>query len=344
MSTIVEKVQKLAEGRKFALRRSDYIFERILAKTDKFLVYDTQSKSKPLYTIAEEKFEEEWIHSTVVRLTKLKDDEAQIRALFDQFAIRKEIDYEACPHLLTFHDQGLIQFGDNVYYAVRYDDPCRDFDYWISVDHQGLEIEALDAFRLARGCLEAFAYLEEHGFVLAQFDDKNLYVGSFSEDRGNFFRIMFKGHKDKTAQVTSLQRRHKFSPPETQSNDIYKSYGFTLGLMILYSIYSTNGKSSEFPNNIHADTSKLADLIKGAVDFCYKEGKEKPENKELFKVFLEDLLEVAPEKRKTARELLSYKWIIESDKLDYEEYQRELEENERAKQKEKEEEEKNKFN
>lgn len=341
--SVADKVLKLAKDRKFTLKRGDYIFERILAKTDKFLVYDTQSKSKPLYTIPEEKFEEEWTHSTVVRLTKLPNDEAQIKALFDEFSVRKEIDYEACPHLLTFYDQGLIQFGEDIYYATRYDDPCRDFDYWISVDHQGLEIEALDAFRLARGCLEAFAYLEEHGFVLTQFDDKNLYVGSFSEDRGNFFRIMFKGSKDKSTK-TGLERRHKFSPPETTSGDIYKSYSFSTGLMILYAVLSTNGKGNEFPNNIHADASKLGDLIKQAVDLCYKEGKEKPENKELFKVFLEDLLEVNLDKRRSAKELLTYKWIIESDKLDYEEYQRELEENERAKQKEKEEEEKNKFN
>ena len=342
--SVTDKVLSNAKGRTFTLKRGDFIFERILAKTDKFLVYDTQSKSKPLYTIAEEKFEEEWTHSSVVRLTKLPNSDDQIKALFDQFQVRKEIDYEACPHLLTFYDQGLIQFGEEVYYATRYDDPCRDYDYWISVDHQGLEIEALDAFRLARGCLEAFTYLEENGFVLTQFDDKNLYVGSFSEDRGNFFRIMFKGHKDKSAAFNGLQRRHKFSPPENQSTEVYKSYSFTVGLMILYAILQTNNRGSEFPNNIHSDVSKLGDLIKTAVDLCYKEGKEKTENKELFKVFLEDLLEVALDKRRSPKELLTYKWIIESDKLDYEEYQRELEENERAKQKEKEEEEKNKFN
>lgn len=344
MTSVVDKVTQLAAGRTFKLKRGDFIFERILAKTDKFLVYDTQSKKKPLYTIPEDKFEEEWVHSTVIRLTKLPADEAKTKELFDQFQIRTEINYETCPHLLTFYDQGLIQFGEDVYYATRYDDPCRDFDYWISVDHQGLEIEALDAFRLARGCLEAFKYLEENGFVLTQFDDKNLYVGSFSEDRGNFFRTMFKGHKDKSKPVTGLQRRHKFSPPETESKDIYKSYSFSVGLMILYAIYNTNNKAAEFPNNLHSDTSKLQELIKTTVDLCYKEGKEKPENKELFRVFLEDLLEVNIDKRRSASDLLSYKWIIESDKLDYEEYQRELEENERAKQKEKEEEEKNKFN
>ncbi len=344
MSTVAEKVAALAKDRKFTLRRADYIFERILAKTDKFLVYDTQSKQKPLYTIPEDRFEEEWTHSSVIRLTKLPNDETKIRELLDAFAIRKEIDYEACSHLLSFYDQGLIQYGEDVYYATRYDDPCRDFDYWISVDHQGLEIEALDAFRLARGCLEAFSYLEENGFVLTQFDDKNLYVGSFSEDRGNFFRIMFKGHKDKSAPFNGLARRHRFSPPETETTEIYKSYAFSVGLMIVYSILQTNNKGGDVPNNLYADTSKLPELIKTAVDLCYKEGKEKPENKELFKVFLEDLLETDVKKRRSPKELLTYKWIIESDKLDYEEYQRELEENERAKQKEKEEEEKNKFN
>lgn len=121
------------------------------------------------------------------------------------------------------------------------------------------------------------------------------------------------------------------SPPE-----IYKSYAFSVGLMIAYSIFQTNNKGGDAPNNLYADTSKLPEFLKAAIDLCSQEDKEIPENKELFKVFLEDLLETDVKKRRNPKELLIYKWIIESDKLDYEEYQRELEENERAKQKEKE--------
>jgi hypothetical protein len=342
MASVLELVQKHGKGKSWNLKRGDYIFERILSKTDQFLVYDTQSKKKPLYTIAEEKFEEEWIHSTVIRLTKLLANDSGIKSLFDLFETRKKIDYEKCPHLVTFHDQGVIQWQDKIYYACRYDDPCRDFNYWINVDHQGLEIEALDCFRIARGCLEAFNYLEGQNLWLNQFNDKNLYVGSFSEDRGNFFRIMFKG--DSTKPSSFKLERGQFAPPESETNDLYKSYAFSVGLMILWAIYTTNNKGGEFPSDIHKDTSKLSEIIKNAVEICYKEGKEKPDHKDMFKVFLEDLLEPNVEKRRKASELLTYKWIVESDKLDYEEYQREVEENERAKQKEKEEEEKNKFN
>jgi hypothetical protein len=123
MSSLESTVTGLAKDRTFTLRRGDWIFERILAKTDKFLVYDTQSKKKPLYTIPEEKFEEEWVHSTVIRLTKLTNDSDKTKALFDLFDVRKSINYEQCPHLLTFHEQGLIQWSNNLYYAVRYDDP-----------------------------------------------------------------------------------------------------------------------------------------------------------------------------------------------------------------------------
>jgi hypothetical protein len=343
MSSLESTVTGLAKDRTFTLRRGDWIFERILAKTDKFLVYDTQSKKKPLYTIPEEKFEEEWIHSTVIRLTKLTNDSDKTKALFDLFDTRKSINYEQCPHLLTFHEQGLIQWSNNLYYAVRYDDPCRDFNYWATVDHQGLDIEALDCFRLARGCLEAFSYLEENKYVLTQFNEKNLYVGSFSEDRGNFFRIMFKGHKNSTGPF-DLKTKGMFSAPEDSAKDLaalYRAYTFSTGLMILWAILQTNGKGNEFPTNLYANTNKIGDLIKTAVDICYKDGKEKTEHKELFKVFLEEIL---LDRSRGAKELLTFKWIIESDKLDYEEYQREVEENERAKQKEKEEEEKNKFN
>jgi hypothetical protein len=321
------------------------MFEKVLVKTDKFVVYETQSRAKPVNTIPDDRLQEEWVHTSVVRLTELPNDEAQIKALFDLFDLRKGMDFDACYHLVMFHDQGLIQYGDSACYAVRYDEPCRDFNYWIDVDHQGLEIEALDTFRLARGALEAFVYLEEQGYVLTQFDGSNVYAGSFSEDRACFFKIMFKGHKDKSAPTGPLvQHKGKFSPPETDTPNIYKSYSFTVGLMILYAIYSTHGKAAEFPTKIYSDHSKLKELIKNGVELCYKEGNGKAEHKDLCKVFLDDLLEVDVNKRRTAKELLSYKWIIESDKEDYAEYQREVEENEKAKAKEKEEEEKNKFN
>jgi len=340
--TLDQKIKQLSNGQNLQLRRGDWIFERILHKTNRFLVYDTQSKKDPLYLIPEEDFEKRWVHSTVVRLTRIDNDENQIKGLLNEFNLRKKIDYSACPHLLTFHDQGFIHWNNSHYYACRYDDPCRDFHYWVNIDHQGLEIEALDCFRIARGCLEGFKYLQEHNLYLTQFDEKNLYVGSFSEDRGNFFRIMFKGTDSK--QDKWALKRHIFSPPETETNDLYKSYAFSVGVMILWAIYTTNGKGGEFPQDLWNNPNKVGEYIKTAVDICYKEGKEKPDHKDYFRVFLEDLMKPKLADRLELDNLLKYKWIVESDKLDYEEYTREVEENERAKQKEKEEEEKNKFN
>jgi len=207
----------------------------------------------------------------------------------------------------------------------------------------GVEIETLDTFRLARGCLEAFVYLEENGYVLTQFDEHNIYATSFSEDRANFFRIMFKGHKDKNAPFNGLERKHKFSPPEKESKEIYKSYAFSTGLMVLWAVFKTYNKEGEFPNNIHSNPSKLKELIKTVVDLCYKEGKGKAELKDPFDTFLSSLLEPDIGKRESPKELLKYKWISECDKLDDDEYRKECEAYEEAKKKEKEEEDKNKF-
>merc|ERR1711907_786272 len=91
--------------------------------------------------------------------------------------------------------------------------------------------------------------------------------------------IMFKGNKDKNTTV-SFANKNKFSPPENDSKDIYKSYLFSVGLMILWAIYTTNNKGGEFPNDVHANTGKLGDLIKNAVDICYKEGEEKERAKQ----------------------------------------------------------------
>ena len=57
------------------------------------------------------------------------------------------------------------------------------------------EIELLDVYRLAKGALASFNYLEENSYILTKFNEHNFFVGSFSEDRPNFFRLLFKGYK-----------------------------------------------------------------------------------------------------------------------------------------------------
>ena len=338
MTTVSEKAQKLSEGRDLSLNKSDYIFQRVVYKNNLFVVYEIMSKAKPIYALPEDESEEEWRHSSVIRMTKLPDDEDQIKALFDLFETRVSIKGDDCPDLLTFYDQGLTQYGDDVYHLARYDNPVRTFDHFINIDHRGVEIDHLDCFRLLRGVLSAFAYLEENGYVLTQFDDQNLYVGSFSEDRGCFFRIMFKGHRDKSSTVLSLQKRHKLSPPETESSRIYRSFGYSAGLMVLYAIYNTHKRGDDFPAAFYKDLSQVKDVINTAANLLYKSEKD-VDMKELFIVFLEDLLRPNTEDRPDAKELLTYKYIMLCDQQDYEEYTKEFQENERAKQKAKDDEE-----
>ncbi len=340
--SLTDTVQKLAEGREFTLRKGQYSLVKTAYQTNDFKVYEVEPKKDPTWDASGKKIvDDSWSHSTVIRLSQLTNDEAKIKALFDQFQVRKSITKDQCPSIVTFHDQGLIQYHDELYYAVRYDQPFRDFAYWITVDHQGTEIDPLDVYRLARGSLEVFAFLEENGYVLTQYDEHNVYATSLSEDRANFFRVMFKGHKDKSAPFTGLQRRHKFSPPETESSDIYKSYGFTMGLLMVWGILYTNNKQGDFPDNVHQNTGSIENLIKTAVNTLYKEGAANQQQKESLQVFLEEVLQADIGKRKTAKELLTFKWIVESDKLDYEEYKKECDEYERAVAKEREENEKN---
>jgi len=340
--SLTDTVQKLAEGREFNLRKGQYSLVKTSFQNNNFRVYEVETKRDPTWDSNGKKVvDESWSHSTVIRLSKLPNDEEKIRGLFDQFQIRKSITKDQCPSLVTFHDQGIFQYHDELYYAIRYDEPFRDYAYWINVDHQGTEIDALDVYRLARGSLEVFAYLEENGYVLTQYDEHNVYATSLSEDRANFFRVMFKGHKDKSAPFTALQRRHRFAPPETESKEIYKSYSFTMGLLMIWGILATNNKLGEFPDNIHSNTGGIDALIKSAVSTLYKEGSANQQQREALQVFLEEVLQADIGKRKSAKELLTFKWIVESDKLDYEEYKKECDEYEKAVAKEKEENEKN---
>jgi len=329
MNSILDKVNNLAQDRIFSLNKSDYVFQRVAFKNDKFVIYEIMSKARPIYRISEAEQDEEWRHSAVVRVTRLPDNEADIKALFDLFELRTSIKYEECPDLVVFYDQGLTKYGDEIYYLIRYDDPVRTFDHYINVDHRAVEIDPLDCFRLIRGALSAFAYLEENGYILTQFDDQNLYVGSFSEDRGCFYKIMFKGHKDKNAKVDSISKRYKFSAPETESRDIYKSYAFSAGLMTLYAIYTTHQAKSEFPDKLYEDTGLISEVIEKAASFVYKDEADK-EAKEQFIAFFNDVLEPSIEKRKKPRALLGCLYIVQSDQTDYEQYLKEVENNERV--------------
>eukprot|EP00330_Aristerostoma_sp_ATCC50986_P010629 CAMPEP_0114588806 /NCGR_PEP_ID=MMETSP0125-20121206/11423_1 /TAXON_ID=485358 ORGANISM="Aristerostoma sp., Strain ATCC 50986" /NCGR_SAMPLE_ID=MMETSP0125 /ASSEMBLY_ACC=CAM_ASM_000245 /LENGTH=338 /DNA_ID=CAMNT_0001785399 /DNA_START=9 /DNA_END=1025 /DNA_ORIENTATION=+ len=337
--SLADTIKKVSAGRKLDFKRDDIIFEKVIEKYGDSRVYDTQNRLKPVHSIPDDDWEKEWSHSKNVRLTKLRNDENQIKELFDLFDTRMTIDYTACGDLLRFYSQGILTWGDNYFYADCMDGATRTFDYWIHCDHKGTEIETLDAYRLINGALRAFNYLEENGYVLTRFDDQNFYVGSFSEDRPNFFRTMFYGNKNKNTNV-SFANKNKFSPPENESSNIYKSYGYSAGLMTLYAILATNNKKDDFSNS----HDKVGDMIKAAAALIYKEGCRKPEHKDFFITFFEDLMAKDVEKRVSAKELLTYKWITECHRLDYEEYQRQLEEIKREKEKEKEEEEKNKFN
>jgi len=333
MSLTLDKVKEIGKGRNFLLNKSDYVFQRVSYRNSEFVVYEIMSKAKPFYTIADDdKYEEQWRHSAVIRVTKIPDNENQIKELFDLSEMRINIKTKECPDILTFYDQGLTQYGNEIYHLIRYDDPIRTFDHFINVEHRAVEIDPLDCFRLIRGVLSAFVYLEDNDYILTQFDEKNLYVGSFSEDRGCFFKIMFKGHKNKDLILTTIKRRYQFSPPETESLDIYKSYSFSAGLMVLYSIYVTNGKLGLFPTNIYEDQKHIKDYINEGATLLYKDNSD-TEKKLLFINLFFDILEPDLKKRKTAKDLLSYTYFKEYEKLDYDEYLKEIEENEKAKQK-----------
>ena len=141
---------------------------------------------------------------------------------------------------------------------------------------------------------------------------------------------MFKGHKDKNAKVDSISKRYKFSSPEIETTEIYKSYAFSAGLMTLYAIYTTYQAKNEFPENLYEDTGKIAEVVEKAASFLYKDEADK-EAKEQFVAFFGDVLEPNIEKRKKPKDLLASSYIVQSDKNDYEQYLKEVENCERRK-------------
>ena len=343
MDAALETVQKLASASKFTLSRSEYLFQKVQFKNSKFVVYQVRAKKKDAEYNSQESEKEEWTHSMVIRMTKLNGYGDKLKDLFSLYDARLSMDYNACPDIVKFYDQGLSQYGDSIYHIARYDDPVRTFNRFISQDYNDTPIKPLDCFRVIRGALSAFTYFEEQRYILTEFTGDNLYVGSFSEDRRSFVKVMFKGHRDKNRGVSFPKFGRFFTPPEDECKDLYKSCSFSLGLMILYAINVTNGL--EFSYSTPEVIIKIKSLIKGGADLLYageaedekkKSGlfsfvrkasknqkNEKVLTKKTFKSFIEDLLELDVYKRKSPKELLKHKYIIESDEIDYQNYLKE---------------------
>jgi len=343
LSSIEKKIQEIGKNRPWSQSRWEHIFERIITeKPGKMMVWEIQSKKRPLYTIEPHEFDALWTHTCNVKATKLKDDENHIKAVFDLYSNRHSMDSDG---LVKYLDQSIVRWNDNYYHLARYEDPCHEYGHWVEDVHEGIEIDSLDCFRFAKGCFRGLDYLEKNKWWLTQFDEHNIYMGSFSEDREALFKIMFKGGKDKPAKDGITASR--FHPAGWSVDTLYKDYCFAVGAMILWAIFNTNGKKGEFPDIKGLSENDLKNHINNAVEWCYKpEGKdrlEKQEHKELFKVFLEDVLRPNVNQRLNAEQYLNYKWMQESQVLEDKEIDREIEENKRAKQKEEEEEKENVF-
>ena len=91
-------------------------------------------------------------------------------------------------------------------------------------------------------------------------------------------------------------------------------------------------------------TPRMVEKLRGRVEEIANQLLDQVEDKGKMDLFINlfyDLLEPKLEKRPSAKQLLSYQYFIEYDKLDYDEYLKEIEENEKFKQKAKENEESN---
>jgi len=342
MSIPLEQIQILTQGKAFTLNRNEYSLLKVVYQNNESVIYTVKRKQA-----SRDARPTKWEHSMVLRSTKLPNNEEKIKSLLELNELRIKMNYDCCPDLVRFYDQNLTKYGNNLYHIIRYDNPLRTFEDFVLRDHKNSPLEPLDCFRIARGALSAFVYLEENGYILTQFDAHNFYIGSFSEDRRAPCKIMFKGHMDSSRPVESIALRHKFSAPETESSNIYKSYCFSVGVMILYAIFYTNNKADAFPLDLYNQQKKIKGLIPQAIELLHKKkgvpgekkskgiarifGIFKPGSKKTaLNGFLEELLEFDINKRKTAREMLSSSYILKYDELDYKEYAKEVHDNLRS--------------
>lgn len=344
MSITFDRAKSFNHPENPSLRKTDYLFKKVLYKNEKIVVYEVFPKEKQV----DHNKTEVWSHSTVIRMTKLSTkEEDEVKKFFILNNTRLSINYDECPDLVRFYCQGLTRYGDDSYHLVLYDNPLRTFGHFIDVDHEGTEISLLDCFRLIRGALSAFAYLDTNRYILTQFDENNLYVGSFAEDRRALFKVLFKGYYDRNHPNVFFKTKHRFSPPEVGSNDVYKSHCYTLGLMVLYAVIKTYNQEGleDFTIQNAGNTANVKTRINTTVELLFAKKKKKKSFKVLqkvkqlifskkvkdknlmknsFKDLLEDLLEPNLEKRKNVKDILKSKFLSEYDIIDYQDYVKEF--------------------
>jgi len=77
---------------------------------------------------------------------------------------------------------------------------------------------------------------------------------------------MFKGHKNVKAEFPYFKNKHDFSPPESNNDDIYKSYVYVTGLLVVWALYNTFefgndwNKNNWKNENLEATKNKLKEI------------------------------------------------------------------------------------
>ena len=263
-SSIMDKINDNFKNQEMKLCNHNYQYVKVVCKYENTLIYQIEDKKKPSYMMDYQEFKKVYEHPMVIKLKKLEDDYEKIKKIAEISKIRTSLDPIKCPPLLKYHEQGIIQYDNIFYHAAKYDDPFQNLQTWITVKRLNKPLKPLEAYMLLKNILESFVYLENNSLILNQFDTFNIFAGSEFEDRFNQFRLNFKGFiGEKELNYPSINK-NLFYSPEKELNFSCKNYVFSLGLILIWCVFSTHSKLWNFRSNLGdpSNSSELLILIK----------------------------------------------------------------------------------
>lgn len=268
-----------------SLNIRDFVFEETVRKGKNYYIYKVSLRNAS-------KDDQSYTRRTLLKIQRITDEKAleeEIRII----NIRMQLDSEA---IRKVYGYSIFSLNEKKYLAVHYEKDEITLEDWVTNYWAPNIFNHRVLWKLAIRSLEALKYIQEKKLYLLKFDPSTILMEMLTHDNG-LFKLEFFGELQVPDKIPKIDFG-EFSPPETdQGQDIYKSYVFSFGLIMLWCVLKCGSEKDWRPDfylNTVENQKALRTLCKSTVDYGQTEN---------FPEFLSKMLDYDIKKRLDPKEV-----------------------------------------